>query len=1257
MMTADQWRHLRALGLCSLMLLSMLALPVGTLPASAAGNSATPSGWAMFSKDATNSGQSATTGPTANVTEAWNVSMGTVSSAAAVVDGTVYIGSGDANIYALDAETGAEQWRYATGGFVGSAPAVVDGVVYVGSNDGTVYALDAATGAEEWAHTTGGSVRSSPTVADGTVYVGSNDGTVYALNAASGSEEWSVTTGGAVKSTPAVADDTVYVGSNDNTVYALNASTGAERWNVTTGWYVDSSPAVVDGTVYVGSADGNVYALDATTGSESWRHSIGSQITTSPAVHDGTVYIGGPTTDAYALDAATGNRLWRFTTNNVVSSPAVVDGTVYIGSGNSKVYGLKAASGAERWNVSTGSFVSASPAVVNGSVYIGSDRFYALRGDSSSGTTPANFSASIATSNQPVNTSESATLTASIENTGGRTDTQTVTLTVDGIRRDSTAVTLAEGASTSVPLSWATEPDDAGRYPATVATTNDSASTSIVVGDATPEDGGDYFIGQLLATGVFASTDSVHLETGGGTFITDVPVPSDGVTTIDTGSRTEGAYVLTDTSGTSLSFDLIEQSLVVEPNRSVVDDNTTVGFSIRSNRANYHLLVTAAGLDGSSLVDAFDDGRAIDTDDDGTTEGVLIDGATDHTVTADFADVAAGDYTLTFDVPDTTATNSSIVTVDSDEGGSGSSSDGGSTGGGDDDSGAATFGVASKVVQEQRGDVAAIPIEFSGTDEATLEIGSRSLNYRVRVTIEAGDDDLTTVRFNTHRAGRAAVGSGVFTTDGSMDTITEVERIETPALTGGRRLAAEPYPMTLSVDGTETDVGSLSLQDPAVVDRSLELQRARGSLRPGAVPAATTALDGTTVAHGDWVALRIRTAGIYGYIESTDDLAQHNHGVSVRIREPSVEVLGLGDRVRLDTFSFLDGAARNEFRLLADTADPDFEVNATYLVSYSINATANPYIDDSYHTSANFTLRPRAASIEAPTLNGELTVHSTAGQRIAGSTTLPPGTPLNLTVQRSAGARSTSQPISQTRAVTVSPTGTFNATFDFSAAADGQQFTARVRERGVVLDSREGVISRPSSVTMPNQVSANGRVLTVATAYLSDGGYVSIHDPQLFQSGARSASVLGSSKYLGAGQHTDIQVALDQPLRGGTTGIIAMVHRDTNGNAIYDFVTAGGQADGPYTIGGTPVTDSANVTVPTPTTSPPPTTSRTPVTTTRTPTPTPTPTPTSVPTTTTPPTTTTTEDNGETAAESPGFGTGVAGLALVLVVLLALRRP
>jgi outer membrane protein assembly factor BamB len=63
-----------------------------------------------------------------------------------VANGVLYVGSGDGNVYALNAASGARLWSFATGSVVGSSPAVANGMVYVGSDDRNLYAFDLAGG-------------------------------------------------------------------------------------------------------------------------------------------------------------------------------------------------------------------------------------------------------------------------------------------------------------------------------------------------------------------------------------------------------------------------------------------------------------------------------------------------------------------------------------------------------------------------------------------------------------------------------------------------------------------------------------------------------------------------------------------------------------------------------------------------------------------------------------------------------------------------------------------------------------------------------------------------------------------------------------------------------------------------------------------------------------------------------------------------------------------------------------------------------
>ena len=85
-----------------------------------------------------------------------------------MVDGVVYFGASDCNVYALNAADGTKLWSYKTGDYVESSPAVSDGVVYIGSNDGNLYALRTSNGHKLWSSPIDGV--GSPVVVNGAVY-------------------------------------------------------------------------------------------------------------------------------------------------------------------------------------------------------------------------------------------------------------------------------------------------------------------------------------------------------------------------------------------------------------------------------------------------------------------------------------------------------------------------------------------------------------------------------------------------------------------------------------------------------------------------------------------------------------------------------------------------------------------------------------------------------------------------------------------------------------------------------------------------------------------------------------------------------------------------------------------------------------------------------------------------------------------------------------------------------------------------------
>jgi outer membrane protein assembly factor BamB len=203
--------------------------------------------------------------------------------------------------------------------------------VYVGTADDMVYALEADTGEEVWRFTAEQAIWGQPTVADGRVFISSLDRSLYALDEDDGSELWRVSFDGAMPSKPTVVDGRVYVGGFDSIMHALDAADGSEVWSFEAEDWIWTSPALADGLLYFGSSSGDFYALDAASGELEWRFLANGPIKANPLVHDGVVYVAAVAEEEemegqlLALSAGDGEVQWdRSTPSSIFNAPVIV---------------------------------------------------------------------------------------------------------------------------------------------------------------------------------------------------------------------------------------------------------------------------------------------------------------------------------------------------------------------------------------------------------------------------------------------------------------------------------------------------------------------------------------------------------------------------------------------------------------------------------------------------------------------------------------------------------------------------------------------------------------------------------------------------------------------------------------------------------------------------------------------------------------------------------------------------------------------
>lgn len=251
--------------------------------------------------------------------------------------------SDDGFLYAVNRKNGELFWKLDIGDghiirdlptkwdWSESSPVIKGNTLYVGSGDGNLYAVSLYSGEVKWTFDTDSSIVADPTVSGNMVYFGSEEGDLYALNRRTGEQVWSFSVLKGVwwshmMSSPTVMGGKVITTSRDARVYAIDALTGVQDWSFTSpGWSWFESTAIEgdeEGTLFIGSSDDkSLYKFDSNTGEVIWKAELSGWAWATPTLADDTVYIGSTGMEDYwtpvhrgfsAIDAETGEIKWSY---------------------------------------------------------------------------------------------------------------------------------------------------------------------------------------------------------------------------------------------------------------------------------------------------------------------------------------------------------------------------------------------------------------------------------------------------------------------------------------------------------------------------------------------------------------------------------------------------------------------------------------------------------------------------------------------------------------------------------------------------------------------------------------------------------------------------------------------------------------------------------------------------------------------------------------------------------------------------------
>jgi len=286
-----------------------------------------------------------------------------------VEEPVVYIGAYNGYMYAFDDDSvdrGMPKWRTPLGSprspIVGGPAIDLDtSTVFVGTSEGILYALNTENGSIRWNYPAEGHLEgkiwSSPVFDSGVVYFGCFDHKLYALDAVSGELKWEpFEAHGAIGSTPIVYGDAVYFGSFDHRFYAINKETGVPKWEVpfkADNWFWTEA-IVSGGIIYVGSLDNKVYALDAEDGHKVREFLTEGPINSSPVIveieDDKILVVGSGEGDGkvYGFNTDTGAEMWAmpFDVEAAIQAPlCAYNGTVYVYGRNGSIYAVDVQNG------------------------------------------------------------------------------------------------------------------------------------------------------------------------------------------------------------------------------------------------------------------------------------------------------------------------------------------------------------------------------------------------------------------------------------------------------------------------------------------------------------------------------------------------------------------------------------------------------------------------------------------------------------------------------------------------------------------------------------------------------------------------------------------------------------------------------------------------------------------------------------------------------------------------------------------------
>ena len=308
--------------------------------------------------------------------QVWRAKAGRRFTGRIVIAGaTVYGGSVDRKVYALDLGSGQTQWSSRLGGTIGGGVLVSGDTVYAASSrpEGRVYALDARTGRRFW-RTSTGPVSAPLALIDSVLVAETQRGEVIGLAASTGSVRWRRKIGTA--RIPAVrADSGTLIVATVDSLFRMRVGDGKVIVRVASPGTILSPWLERRAGLVAGTGDSLVVGVDPRTLEVRWKVSLDAPVLASPAAWGDTLYAASRRGTVYRILADSAPAATAVATLDwpVTAPVSMLDGLVLLGGADGALRALRR-DGSEAWRVQLRWPIEVSPLVLDdGLLAVGGD--------------------------------------------------------------------------------------------------------------------------------------------------------------------------------------------------------------------------------------------------------------------------------------------------------------------------------------------------------------------------------------------------------------------------------------------------------------------------------------------------------------------------------------------------------------------------------------------------------------------------------------------------------------------------------------------------------------------------------------------------------------------------------------------------------------------------------------------------------------------------------------------------------------------